>query len=192
MPIKIFSKKSLKLSLRTIFSHTHSSSPQLQLFLRQLPFKMDEATSSDNWSDYVPPVGRHSISLAAHFCNLLTPNCTRRVVEDRFSPLGVFRPNHSLWYQGLVQYSQLLKGNTHYKLWRLSRRASSCSWVCTDRNGRIAAWASWNTVHPGTDWVPVENPSVETLECFVGLSGFESGDPGRVVIDFGVAGAVLM
>ena len=38
----------------------------------------------------------------------------------------------------------------------------------------------------------MENPSVETLECFVGLSGFESGDPDRVVIDFGVAGAVLM
>jgi hypothetical protein len=41
-----------------------------------------------------------------------------------------------------------------------------------------------------TVWVPVENPSVEALECLVtlvGLSGFESRDPGRVVIDFGVA-----
>ena len=39
----------------------------------------------------------------------------------------------------------------------------------------------------GTVWVPAENPSVEALECLVGLSGFESRDPGRAVIDFGVA-----
>ena len=44
----------------------------------------------------------------------------------------------------------------------------------------------------GTVWVPVENPLVEALGCLVGLSGFESRDPGRVVIDFGVAQVSVM
>lgn len=42
-------------------------------------------------------------------------------------------------------------------------------------------------MHTGTVWVPVENPLVEALGCLVGLNGFESKDPGRVIIDFGVA-----
>lgn len=44
----------------------------------------------------------------------------------------------------------------------------------------------------GTVWVPVENPSIEALECLVGLSGFENRDPGRVVIDFGMARVSVM
>ena len=39
----------------------------------------------------------------------------------------------------------------------------------------------------GTVWVPAENPLAGALECLVGLNGFEKRDPGRVVIDFGMA-----
>jgi hypothetical protein len=42
-------------------------------------------------------------------------------------------------------------------------------------------------VRAGTVWVPAENPSAGALECLVGLNGFEKRDPGRVVIDFGMA-----
>ena len=41
----------------------------------------------------------------------------------------------------------------------------------------------------GMVWVPVENPSVGAVECLEGLNGFERRDPGKVVIEFGMARA---
>lgn len=41
----------------------------------------------------------------------------------------------------------------------------------------------------GTVWVAVEKLSVGAVEYLLGLNGFERRDPGKVVIDFGMARA---